>query len=158
LNPEPPSRVHLNLLARSLKRFALDVSALPGDGGFACLLDVPLTHGAGGGGGRPLPALPCSASLPVAASAPHLLQLPSRAHALVSAAGCPQTSFFSLLCTPVVLTCPWLPEPQPQRLTKQRPPHFRSLSVPSTLPSTPPLSAASTSHESMLFSKAWAAI
>jgi len=41
---------------------------------------------------------------------PHLLQLPSRAHAqLVSDVGHPQTSFFSLLCTPVVLTCPWLP-------------------------------------------------
>jgi hypothetical protein len=54
---------------------------------------------------RPLPASPCSAS------APRVLRLPSRARALASTAGCPRTSFFSLLCTPVVLTCPWLPEP-----------------------------------------------
>jgi hypothetical protein len=54
---------------------------------------------------KPLPASPCSAG------APHLLRLPPRARALAPTVGCPQTSFFSLLCTPVVLTCPWLPEP-----------------------------------------------
>jgi hypothetical protein len=61
--------------------------------------------GQGGGRPRPLPASPCSDI------ALHLLRLPSRARALASTAGCPQTSFFSVLCTPVVLICPWLPEP-----------------------------------------------
>ena len=54
---------------------------------------------------------PDPGSGPCSASAPHLLRLPSRARALAPTVGCPQTSFFSLLCTPVVLTCPWLPEP-----------------------------------------------
>jgi hypothetical protein len=57
------------------------------------------------------------------------------ARALASTVGCPRNPFFSLLCTPVVLTCPWLPRTS-QRLNK-RLPHFRSLSVPSTLPCTP---------------------
>jgi hypothetical protein len=72
-----------------------------------------LLHALAGQGRRPLPASPCSASQgsPPTTGRPALLQMPSRARALVSAVGCPQTSFFSLLCTPVVLTCPRLPEP-----------------------------------------------
>jgi hypothetical protein len=44
-------------------------------------------------------------------SPPTTTAIGSRARALASTVGCPQTSFYSLLCTPVVLTCPWLPEP-----------------------------------------------
>jgi hypothetical protein len=57
------------------------------------------------------------------------LVLPARIRALVSAAGCPHIPFFSMLCTPVVSTCPRLPGPQ-------RAPNKR-LCAPHSAPSTP---------------------
>jgi hypothetical protein len=85
-----------------------------------------------GRGRRPWPlrASTCSAS------APHLLRLPSRARALASTAGCPQTSFFSLLCTPVVLTCPWLTSRTSQRLTNAYLTFIHSQSLQTLQPST----------------------